>query len=41
MVYIFSLFISIFVIIPIITVFLSFFEETSNYYEILKDTFLI
>ena len=35
-----SLFISIFVIIPILTVFLSFFESTSNYYEILKDTFL-
>ena len=38
--YISSLFISIFVIIPILTVFLSFFETTSNYYEILKDTFL-
>ncbi len=38
--YISSLFISIFVIIPILTVFLSFFESTSNYYEILKDTFL-
>jgi iron(III) transport system permease protein len=29
------------VIIPILTVFLSFFEETSNYYELLKNTFLI
>ncbi len=39
--YISSLFISIFVIIPILTVFLSFFETTSNYYQILKDTFLL
>ena len=38
--YISSLFISIFVIIPILTVFLSFFESTSNYYGILRDTFL-
>ena len=37
----FSLLISIFVIIPILTVFSSFFEETSNYYELLKNTFLI
>ena len=36
-----SLIISLFVLIPIITVFSSFFDETSNYYEILKDTFLI
>ena len=35
-----SLLVSIGVLIPIITVFFSFFEETSNYYEILKDTFL-
>ena len=35
-----SLVISIGVLIPIITVFFSFFEETSNYYEILKNTFL-
>ena len=35
-----SLLISIGVLIPIITVFFSFFEETSNYYQILKDTFL-
>ncbi len=36
-----SLLVSIFVIIPILTVFTSFFENTSNYYEILKDTFLM
>ncbi|MBD1160846.1 iron ABC transporter permease [Pelagibacterales bacterium SAG-MED15] len=36
-----SLLISVFVCIPILTVFSSFFESTSNYYEILKDTFLI
>ena len=35
-----SLLVSLGVLIPIITVFFSFFEETSNYYEILKDTFL-
>ncbi len=35
-----SLLISIIVAIPIITVFSSFFEDTSNYYQILKDTFL-
>ncbi len=35
-----SLLVSIAVSIPIITVFFSFFEETSNYYQILKDTFL-
>ena len=34
-----SFFISIFVIIPILTVFSSFFENTSNYFEILKQTF--
>ena len=28
------------VLIPIVTVFFSFFEETSNYYQILKNTFL-
>jgi len=38
--FLFSLLISIFVSIPILTVFSSFFENTSNYYEILKDTFL-
>ncbi len=36
-----SFLISLFVIIPILTVFSSFFEYTSNYYQILKDTFLI
>ena len=36
-----SFLISFFVLIPIITVFTSFFENTSNYYEILKNTFLI
>ena len=35
-----SLLVSLGVLIPIITVFFSFFEETSNYYQILKDTFL-
>ncbi len=35
-----SLLVSIGVLIPIFTVFFSFFEETSNYYQILKDTFL-
>ena len=36
-----SFFISVFVIIPILTVFSSFFENTSNYYQVLKDTFLL
>ncbi len=36
-----SFLISFVVIIPILTVAFSFFEETSNYYEILKETFLI
>ena len=36
-----SFIISLFVIIPILTVFSSFFENTSNYYQILKDTFLL
>ena len=36
-----SFLISFLVLIPIITVFTSFFENTSNYYEILKNTFLI
>ena len=39
--YISSFFISVFVIIPILTVFSSFFENTSNYYQVLKDTFLL
>ena len=36
-----SFLISSIVLIPIITVFSSFFENTSNYFEILKNTFLI
>ncbi len=39
--YISSFFISFFVLIPILTVFSSFFENTSNYYQVLKDTFLV
>ena len=39
--YLSSFLISFVVLIPIVTVFTSFFEDTSNYYEILKDTFLI
>ena len=39
--YLSSFLISFVVIIPIITVGISFFEETSNYYKILKDTFLV
>ncbi|WP_440929659.1 ABC transporter permease [Candidatus Pelagibacter sp.] len=39
--YISSLIISLFVIIPILTVFSSFFDNTSNYFQVLKDTFLI
>ena len=35
-----SLLVSIFVSIPILTVLTGFFEDTSNYYQILKDTFL-
>ena len=36
-----SAIISAFVCVPILTVFSSFFQDTSNYYEILKNTFLI
>ena len=36
-----SLLVSIGVLIPIITVSISFFQNTSNYYEILKETFLL
>ncbi len=36
-----SFFISIFVAIPILTVFASFFEDTTQYFEILKNTFLL
>ena len=39
--YISSFLISVVVAIPIITVFSSFFEDTSNYFEILKETFFI
>ncbi len=39
--YFFSFLISLIVLIPIITVFTSFFENTSNYFEILKNTFLV
>ena len=35
-----SLLVSLFVAIPLITVFLSFFYSTSEYYEILRNTFL-
>ena len=35
-----SLFVSLIIIIPILTVFSSFFENTTNYFEILKNTFL-
>jgi len=35
-----SFLVSFIVLIPIITVFASFFESTSNYYEILRNTFL-
>ncbi len=35
-----SFVISFIVVIPILTVFTSFFEDTSNYFEILKQTFL-
>ena len=35
-----SILIAIIVALPIITVFLSFFNETSDYYRILKNTFL-
>ena len=35
-----SLIVSLVVSIPILTVFTSFFESTSNYFEILKNTFL-
>ena len=36
-----SMLVSLGVLIPIVTVFFSFFETTSNYYEILKNTFLV
>jgi iron(III) transport system permease protein len=39
--FLFSMLVSLGVLIPIVTVFFSFFETTSNYYEILKNTFLV
>ncbi len=39
--YISSFFISLLVALPIITIFFGFFEITSNYFSILKDTFLL
>jgi len=39
--YISSFFISILVALPIITVFFGFFESTSDYFYLLKDTFLL
>ena len=39
--YISSFLISLVVAIPIVTVFTSFFEDTSNYFEILKQTFFL
>jgi len=39
--YISSFLISFLVAIPILTVFSSFFENTSNYFEILKQTFFL
>ena len=36
-----SIIVSLFVLIPILTVFSSFFESTSEYYELLKNTFLL
>ena len=36
-----SIIISSFVLIPILTVFSSFFDDTSEYYELLKNTFLL
>ena len=39
--YISSFLISLFVIIPVVTVFFSYFENTSDYSELLKNTFLL
>ena len=39
--YLSSFLISFIVVIPIITVFTSFFENTSNYFEVLKQTFFL
>ena len=35
-----SLFITILIVLPILTVFASFFGSTSGYFELLKNTFL-
>ena len=39
--YLSSFLISLTVAIPIVTVFTSFFEDTSNYFQILKQTFFL
>jgi ABC-type Fe3+ transport system, permease component len=39
--YINSFLISLLVALPIITVFLGFFESTSDYFSLLRDTFLL
>ena len=39
--YLSSFIISIIVLIPILTVFSSFFEDTTNYFEVLKQTFFL
>ena len=39
--YLSSFLISLLVILPVITVFSSYFQSTSNYSEILKNTFLL
>ena len=39
--YLASFLISITVAIPIVTVFASFFEDTTNYFEVLKQTFFL
>ena len=39
--YVSSFLISLTVAIPIVTVFTSFFEDTSNYFQILKQTFFL
>ena len=39
--YLSSFLVSFIVAIPILTVFASFFQETTNYFDILKNTFLI
>ena len=39
--YLSSFLVSFVVAIPILTVFASFFQETTNYFDILKNTFLI